>query len=85
MNTSKRPLAALSVWIEQTLVGGITELTNDQNLFAERPVLSLSLYDATGKLSISPIVKTTRGAPFFSNLLPECRLREFVAQPAISS
>ena len=94
MNTSKRPLAALSVWIEQTLVGGITELTNDQNLFAfaddyvnnaERPVLSLSLYDETGKLNISPIVKTTRVAPFFSNLLPECRLREFVAQPAISS
>lgn len=89
--TSKRPLAQLSVWIGQTLVGGITELTNDQNLFAftddyvnnaERPVLSLSLYDETGKLNISPIVKTTRVAPFFSNLLPEGRLREFVAQQA---
>jgi serine/threonine-protein kinase HipA len=92
MNTmSKRPLAQLSVWIGQTLVGGITELTNDQNLFAftddyvnnaERPVLSLSFYDETGKLNISPIVKTTRVAPFFSNLLPEGRLREFVAQKA---
>jgi serine/threonine-protein kinase HipA len=89
--TSKRPLAQLSVWIRQTLVGGITELTNDQNLFAftddyvnnaERPVLSLSLYDETGKLNISPIVKTTRVAPFFSNLLPEGRLREFVARQA---
>lgn len=89
--TSKRPLAQLSVWIGQTLVGGITELTNDQNLFAftddyvnnaERPVLSLSFYDETGKLNISPIVKTTRVAPFFSNLLPEGRLREFVAQQA---
>jgi serine/threonine-protein kinase HipA len=45
--TSKRPLAQLSVWIGQTLVGGIAELTSDQNLFAltedyvnnaERPV-----------------------------------------------
>jgi serine/threonine-protein kinase HipA len=92
MNTAgKRPLAQLSVWIGQTLVGGITELTSDQNLFAftddyvnnaERPVLTLSLYDETGKLNISPIVKTTRVAPFFSNLLPEGRLSEFVAQQA---
>jgi serine/threonine-protein kinase HipA len=89
--TSKRPLAQLSIWIGQTLVGGITELTSDQNLFAftddyvnnaERPVLTLSLYDETGKLNISPIVKTTRVAPFFSNLLPEGRLREFIAQQA---
>jgi hypothetical protein len=49
----RSPLAQLSVWIGQTLVGGITELTNDQNLFAftddyvnnaERPVFTLSLY-----------------------------------------
>jgi serine/threonine-protein kinase HipA len=89
--TSRRPLAQLSVWIGQTLVGGITELTNDQNLFAftddyvnnaERPVLSLSFYDEAGKLNISPIVKMTRVAPFFSNLLPEGRLREFVARQA---
>jgi serine/threonine-protein kinase HipA len=92
MNTTgKRPLAQLSVWIGQTLVGGITELTSGQNLFAftedyvnnaERPVLTLSLYDETGKLNVSPIVKTSRMAPFFSNLLPEGRLREFIAQHA---
>jgi serine/threonine-protein kinase HipA len=89
--TSRRPLTQLSVWIGQTLVGGITELTSDQNLFAftedyvnnaERPVLTLSLYDETGKLNVSPIVKTSRMAPFFSNLLPEGRLREFIAQHA---
>jgi HipA-like protein len=44
--------------------------------------IHLSLYDETGKLNISPMVKTTRVAPFFSNLLPEGRLREFVAQQA---
>jgi serine/threonine-protein kinase HipA len=38
--------------------------------------------EETGKLNISPIVKTTRVAPFFSNLLPEGRLREFLAQQA---
>jgi hypothetical protein len=62
--TSKRPLAPLFAWIGQTLVGGNTELTSNQNLFAfaddyvnsaERPVLSLSLYDETGKLNISPL------------------------------
>ena len=28
-----RPLARLSVWLGQTLVGGITELPNDINIF----------------------------------------------------
>jgi serine/threonine-protein kinase HipA len=89
--TSKRPLAQLSVWDWADVGWWHHRLTNVQNLFAltddyvnnaERPVLTLSLYDETGKLNISPIVKTSRVAPFFSNLLPEGPLREFVAQQA---
>jgi HipA N-terminal domain len=45
-------------------------------------VLRDRFYDEIGKLDISPIVKTTRVASFFSNLLPEGRLRAFVAQQA---
>jgi serine/threonine-protein kinase HipA len=84
---SKRSLAHLSVWLGQTLVGTITELPNDRNLFvfdegyaanSDRPVLSLSFYDAEGNLNTEPIATQM----FFSNLLPEAALREYVAQRA---
>jgi serine/threonine-protein kinase HipA len=90
MNPS-RSLAQLSVWLGQTLVGSITELPNDRNLFvfdrsylddAQRPVLSLSFYDAEGQLDPTPIQTQTKVAPFFSNLLPEEELRRYVAQRA---
>lgn len=84
-------LAHLSVWLGQTLVGSITELPTDRNLFVfdqeyaanpDRPVLSLSFYDAEDRLDITPVTTQTKVAPFFSNLLPEARLREYVAQHA---
>jgi serine/threonine-protein kinase HipA len=90
MNPS-RSLAQLSVWLGKTLVGSITELPNDRNLFvfdrsymddAQRPVLSLSFYDAEGQLDSTPIQTQTKVAPFFSNLLPEEELRRYVAQRA---
>jgi serine/threonine-protein kinase HipA len=86
-----RALTKLSVWLGQTLVGSITELPGDRNLFvfdeeyagnADRPVLSLSFYDAEYRLDTTPISTVTKVAPFFSNLLPEARLREYVAQHA---
>lgn len=61
--SNKRSLAQLSVWLGQTLVGSITELPNDRNLFVfdesyadnpDRPVLSLSFYDAEGRLDGVP-------------------------------
>jgi serine/threonine-protein kinase HipA len=88
---SKRSLAHLSVWLGQTLVGTITELPNDRNLFvfdegyaanSDRPVLSLSFYDAEGNLNTEPIATQMKLPPFFSNLLPEAELREYVAQRA---
>jgi HipA-like protein len=85
--TSKRPLAPLSVWIgwwhhRADQRSELFAFTDDYFNSAERPVLSLCLYDDTGKPIISPIVKMTRVPPFFSNLLPEGRLREFVTQQA---
>ncbi len=88
---SKRPLARLSVWLGQTLVGSITELPNDRSLFVfdeaytenlDRPVLSLSFYDAMGHINTEPVSSQTKLPPFFSNLLPEAELREYVAQRA---
>lgn len=55
--SNKRSLAQLSVWLGQTLVGSITELPNDRNIFVfdetyaenpDRPVLSLSFYGRRG-------------------------------------
>jgi serine/threonine-protein kinase HipA len=78
--SNKRSLAQLSVWLGQTLVGSITELPNDRNIFVfdesyaenpDRPVLSLSFYDAEAQLDTNPVPMQMKVAPFFSNLLPE--------------
>lgn len=87
-NNTNRP-SVLEVRLGETLVGTLTNLPNDQNLFvfdpayiadANRPVLSLSFYDAYRNLvtNIRPV--TRRLSPFFSNLLPEGALRQFIAE-----
>jgi serine/threonine-protein kinase HipA len=72
-------------------VGNITELPTDRNLFVfdesyaenpDRPVLSLSYYDAEGRLDTNPVPMQMKVAPFFSNLLPEAELRQYVGQRA---
>lgn len=81
--------SVLEVRLGETLVGTLTNLPNDQNLFvfdsdyiadASRPVLSLSLYDAYRNLVTKVRPVTHRVPPFFSNLLPEGALREFIAR-----
>ena len=87
----RKQLAQLSVWLNQTLVGSITELPNDRNLFAfdrsyvenaHRPVLSISFKDAEGGLISQPVETQMWVPPFFSNLLPEDELRRYVAMRA---
>jgi len=87
--SKQRPLARLSVWLGQTLVGSITELPNDRNIFVfdegyieipDRPVLSLSFLNAEGALNSATVETQTKVAPFFSNLLPEEDLRRYVAR-----
>jgi serine/threonine-protein kinase HipA len=87
-NNINRP-SVLEVRLGDAVVGTLTSLPNDQNLFvfdpayiadANRPVLSLSLYDAYRKLVTNVRPVTRRLPPFFSNLLPEGALRQFIAE-----
>lgn len=81
--------SVLEVRLGDSIVGTLTNLPNDQNLFvfdpayiadANRPVLSLSLYDAYRTLVTNVRPVTRRLPSFFSNLLPEGALRQFIAE-----
>jgi len=87
-SNASRP-TVLEVRLAGTVVGTLTNLPNDQNLFIfdpayiadpDRPVLSLSFFDAYRALftNIRPV--TRRLPPFFSNLLPEGALRQYIAE-----
>ena len=86
--SASRP-SVLEVRLSGTIVGTITNLPNDQNLFVfdaayiadeNRPVLSLSFYDAYRALRTDVRPVTRRLPPFFSNLLPEGQLRQYIAE-----
>lgn len=81
----------LAVSLGDTLVGGLTLLPNDQTIFvfdegyienSQRPTLSLSFKSPTGELRTK--LRPTRGRlpTFFSNLLPEGHLRDYLAEKA---
>lgn len=87
-SSANRP-SVLEVRLGDSVVGTLTNLPNDQNLFvfdpayiadANRPVLSLSFYDAYRALITNTRPVTRRLPPFFSNLLPEGALRQFIAE-----
>lgn len=87
-NSSNRP-TVLEVRLADTIVGTLTNLPNDQNLFvfdpayvadSNRPVLSLSFFDAYHTLTTNVRPVTRRLPPFFSNLLPEGALRQYIAE-----
>jgi len=84
----ERP-SVLEVRLNDVRVGTVTNLPYDRNLFvfdegyiqdANRPVLSLGNYDAQGTLIAAPEEVQTKVPPFFSNLLPEGKLREYVSE-----
>ena len=80
----------LEVSLNDDVVGTITNV-HDRNIFvfdeayranANRPILSLGFLDTTGGL-ISDVRPTQRELhPYFSNLLPEGKLREYVSEAA---
>lgn len=87
--SSSNRSTVLEVQLADTVVGTLTNLPNDQNLFVfdqayindpDRPVLSLSFYDAYRTLTtnVRPVIR--RLPPFFSNLLPEGALRQYIAE-----
>src|SRR5437016_93653 len=91
MKFDPKKLKALSVRLHGKQIGVITRLAGDRQLFAfeqdyiddpQRPTLSLSFKGSTGGLvtNVRPVPR--RVPPFFSNLLPEGHLREYLAKRA---
>ena len=86
-------MPTLRIKLGNRLVGTITNVVTDKNIFVfdpgyiedeHRPVLSLSYYDIERKLITRPREVQRRLPPFFSNLLPERDgvLRDYLAQRA---
>lgn len=79
---------ALRISLYGEPVGTLIRLADDKNLFSfeksyinasKRPTLSLSFKDATGGLITTGRPTQTKLPPYFSNLLPENRMREYLA------
>ena len=88
--TTNQP-GALAVRLYGKRIGVITRLAGDRHLFAfdeayvndnNRPTLSLSFKSSSGGLVTSVRPYNVRLPPFFSNLLPEGHLREYLAMRA---
>lgn len=88
--TANQP-SALAVRLHGRRIGVITRLAGDRHLFAfdeayvndeNRPTLSLSFKSSSGGLVTSVRPYNVRLPPFFSNLLPEGHLREYLAARA---
>ncbi len=85
-----REALTLAVYLNQTQVGTLTRLPQrgDLNVFVfddhylddpQRPTLSLGFKNKTGGIAYTPRVYNTGAHPFFTNLLPEGKLREYIA------
>jgi serine/threonine-protein kinase HipA len=91
MKFDPKKLNALSVQLHGRQIGIITRLAGDRQLFAfeqdyiddrQRPTLSLSFKGSTGGLVTNFRPVGRRVPAFFSNLLPEGYLREYLAERA---
>lgn len=81
----------LDVFLHQVKIGILTLLPGDRNIFTfdddfaqnpQRPTISLSFIDSFGNLIRDVKSTRTKLPSFFSNLLPEGYLREYLAQQA---
>ena len=84
-------VSVLEVLLYGEAIGTLTRVAGDRTLFAfneayidnvARPVLGLAFKDQFGELIADHRTTQTRLMPFFSNLLPEGRLRDFLAERA---
>jgi serine/threonine-protein kinase HipA len=91
MKFDPKKLNALSVRLHGKQIGVITRLAGDRQLFAfeqdyiddqHRPTLSLSFKGSTGGLVTNFRPVGRRVPVFFSNLLPEGHLRDYLAKRA---
>ena len=91
MSPELHKINALAVHLHGRRIGIINRLAGDSHIFAfeqdyiedpNRPTLSLSYKSRTGGLvtTVRPVRRCL--PPFFSNLLPEGRLREYLAERA---
>ena len=83
--------AALDIFLGETRVGTIARLDGDASIFTfdevyladqDRPTLSLAYKDANGEIIADTRSYRTKIEPFFSNLLPEGTLRDYLARRA---
>lgn len=84
-----KAVVVLDVFLHDRRVGTITRLPNESNVFVfdeayiedeARPTLSLSFKRAGGELLTNVKPRHVKLPPFFSNLLPEGKLRELLAE-----
>ena len=91
MRFDPKKINALGVRLHGRQIGVLNRLAGDRQIFAfeqdyiddpRRPTLSLSFKSSTGRLvtALRPVPR--RVPPFFSNLLPEGHLREYLAKLA---
>jgi serine/threonine-protein kinase HipA len=81
-------IRAVDIFLHEKRIGQITLLPGDNTFFSfdqsyiddvSRPTLSQSFMSNTGELITKTRTTHTRLQPFFSNLLPEGHLREYLA------
>ncbi len=91
MTFDPKTLNALAVKLHGRQIGVINRLGGDRHLFSfeqgyiddpDRPVLSLSYKGQSGGLVVPTRAVNTRLPTFFSNLLPEGHLRDYLAARA---
>ena len=91
MSPELQRLNALGVYLQDRRIGIVNHLAGDRNIFAfeqeyiddpDRPTLSLSYKSQTGGLVTTVHAVSRRLPPFFSNLLPEGHLRDYLAEKA---
>lgn len=84
-------ITALNVLLHGQVIGTLTLLSGERILFdfsqgyidnLDRPTLSLSFKDQIGELITDIRPTKTRLPPFFSNLLPEGSMRDYLAKRA---
>ncbi len=84
-------VSVLEVLLYGKTIGTLTQIGGDRTIFAfnedyiadrNRPVLGLGFKDRHGELLTEFRPYQTRTMPFFSNLLPEERLRDFLSERA---
>ena len=82
---------ALDILLHDRRIGTLARLDGDRSIFTldeayladeDRPTLSLAYRDPYGGIVNTPRAFQTRIEPFFSNLLPEGTLRDFLARRA---